>query len=302
MNARSTSLLLSSLLSACGGAAGSPTGVGEAVDETLCDPNIAIASTKTIAAGTTTAVCAGTTLTVSPGAGISVQGKLILQGTADKPIKLVGTGSQPAAWAGVLIASGGNLVASHIEIHGARVALDARVLSSYQVDHVTVDTSAQLMNLASEGTISHGALHGLGSSQGASPVTIDGSPHIVDTVIDKGIFGGLDLIIVESGSPVFDHVEIADSHCGLHIGVATSLTITNSYIHHNSYAMMAGSIAGTFSHNNFQDNEINVGACGSVSVAVSGNYFAGAPFDGSCSSLASESPAGAPFTDVGPRP
>jgi len=96
---------------------------------------------------------------------------------------------------------------------------------------------------------------------------------------------------------------VADSHCAFHVGDAAGMTLIHSYVHHNAYAIMAGSEpAAVFSHNNFQDNSVNIGACGTIVADVQENYFAGAPFDDSCA-LTAASSASAPYTaDVGPRP
>ena len=57
-------------------------------------------------------------------------------------------------------------------------------------------------------------------------------------------------------------------------------------MHHNAYGFMViGSQAGHFNHNNFEDNDVNIGSAqGGISDEVADNYFAGAPFgDGTCS-------------------
>lgn len=289
------------------GGNGASTGIGTVMaDETLCGASVEITTTKTIDAGKTVAVCAGTVVTISSGASFSIRGTLVVQGTADKPVQFVGAEHRPGGWGGLMIASGGNVVAKYIEIHDALIAIDARAASQFQIDHILVDGSARLLSLGSDGTISHGSLHGLGSSQQATPVAISGSPHLVDTVVDKGIYGGLDLVVIggAGSAPVFDHVEVADSHCAFHVNDAAGMTLTHSYVHHNAYAIMAGSQpAAVFSHNNFQDNSINIGSCGAITADVQENYFAGEPFDGSCLTLTAGSSAIAPYAaDVGPRP
>jgi parallel beta-helix repeat protein len=286
--------------------AGGSTSVGAVIDETLCGDNIVVTAAKTIAVGTTTAICAGTTVTFPSGTSLAVLGTLLIQGTADKPVKLVGTTAAQASWNGVIVAAAGNLVANYVEIHGARTGVDARARSNFQIDHILVDTSAELISLASDGTIAHGAFHGLGDQQQASPVLISGSPRITDTVIDKGEYGGIDIIVISgaASAPVFDHVEVADSHCGFHVNDGSGITITNSNIHHNAFAMMLeGSQNSVFTHNNFQDNTFNLGSCAGATANAQQNYFAGSPVDGSCTSLTIGTSAAAVYSsDVGPRP
>lgn len=278
-----------------------------AADGTFCAPNLTMGATTTIAAGATATFCAGTTITVAAGASLTVQGTLNVQGTVDKPVRFVGATPQSTAWVGLLLPANGNVVASYLEIHDARVALDARARSNFTIDHILIEDSAQMLNLQSDGTISHGAMHGLGSAQAGSPVLVNSaSPHIVDTVINQGLYGGVDLIVIvgANAAPVFDHTEIADSHCGLHISQGAAVTVSNSVVHHNAYAMMLGALtAGVITHNNFQDDSVNLGSCGGTVAAVSANYFAGQPFDSSCQSLAATGSAPAAYTsDVGPRP
>jgi len=291
------------------GASGSSgTGIGTVVtDDTLCGASVEVTTTRTIDAGKTLTVCAGTVITISAGASFTIRGTLVVQGTADKPVQFAGSEHKPGGWAGFIIVSGGNVVANYIEIHDASNAIDARAGSQFQIDHILVDGSARLLSLASDGTISHGALHGLGSAQSATPVSISGSPHLVDTVMDKGVYNGFDFVVIggDTSAPVFDHVEVADSHCAFHVGDAAGMTLTHSYVHHNAYAIMAGSEpAAVFSHNNFQDNSINIGSCGTITADVQENYFAGEPFgDGSCPTLTAGTSASTPYTaDVGPRP
>jgi hypothetical protein len=266
-----------------------------------------MAATTTIAAGATATICAGTTITVGASASLTIQGTLNIQGTADKPVRFVGATPQSTAWLGLLVPANGSVLATYLEIHDARVALDARARSSFMIDHIVIEDSAQMLNLASDGTISHGTMHGLGSAQSASPVLINSAaPHIVDTVINQGLYNGVDLIVVvgATAAPVIDHSEIADSHCGMHVDEGAALTLTNSVLHHNTYAMMLGALsAGVIDHNNFQDDLINLGSCGGTVAAVTGNYFAGTPFDSTCQSLGATGSATAPYaTGVGPRP
>jgi hypothetical protein len=312
----------SSLIVACtsmgsgapGGQGGSPvTGAGGATavvaDETLCGP-VALAATKIVAAGKTVAICAGSTLSFGAGVGLTVNGRLVVQGTAQQPVKLAagGAAAEPGGWTGLVLNAGGELSAAYIEIHDAATALAARPGSSYAVDHLVIDNSPVMMVLSSNGSIAHGTLRGLGAAQSSSPVFIsNASPHITDTSITSGLYPGVDMVIVGglSSAPVFDHVEVADSHCAFHINESTGAVITNSWVHHNAYAFMLGtSVDGRIDHNNFQDNFVNLGTCASASLQVQDNYFEGAAFDDSCANLTltGATPAAPYMTGVGPQP
>jgi Right handed beta helix region len=309
-------LIFFSGLAACGG--GAPTMSGNAgaggssvpsptPDQTLCGA-VPLAAPLTIAPGKTAAICAGSTVTAAAGAGILVQGTLLIQGTREKPVKLVGAVQTPGSWGGIVLSGAGSLRATFVEVHHAAFGLDARPGSTFEIDHILMDSSTQLLLLETNGTLSHGVLHGLSSDQSFSPVAVvDASPKLVDTVIDQGLFNGADMVIVTgaASAPVFDHVEVADSHCAFHFNEGIGVTISNSWIHHNAYGLMVGaSTNGKILHNNFEDNAVHLGSClAGVSAQVTDNYFAGPPLDGSCQNFTVTNSAASPhLTNVGPRP
>jgi hypothetical protein len=275
--------------------------------DALCG-DVTLSTTRTVAAGETLTVCAGSVVTAADGASLTVAGTLHIQGTAASPVKLVGATDAAGAWTGLVLDAGGQVTATYVEIHGADTAIAARPGSMYSFDHVVIDTSSQMLVLSSNGTIAHGALRGLGGSQYGTPVLINNaSPQVTNTSVTQGLFGGVDMIVVggASSAPLFDHVEVADSHCAFHFNESTGATITNSFVHHNAYGFMVlDSQSGHFNHNNWEDNEINIGTCeGGNADEVADNYFAGEAFDGSCSSLAvtGTTPAAPYATGVGPN-
>ena len=295
--------------SGAGGAVSSGAGGATSGGDTLCG-NVTLSTTRTVAAGQTLSICAGSVVTAADGVSLSVDGTLQIQGTAASPVKLVGATGAAGAWTGLVLDGGGQVTATYVEIHDADTAIAARPGSTYSFDHVLIDTSNMELVLSSNGTIAHGTLRGLGDSQYSSPVLINNaSPQITNTSVTQALFGGVDMIVVggASSAPLFDHVEVADSHCAFHINQSTGATITNSFIHHNAYGFMViDSQSGHFNHNNWEDNEINLGTCESgISDEVADNYFAGEAFgDGSCTSLAvtGATPAAPYATGVGPQP
>jgi hypothetical protein len=269
-----------------------------------------LTTAQTVAAGQTLTVCAGSTITAaSATVSITVAGTLLVQGTAQAPVKLVGAQGGTADWAGLIVAGGGNVSATYLEIHNAKVAMSARVGSSYTIDHVLIDNSSQMLILASNGTISNGTMHGLGSNQPGTPIVIDNaSPHVTNTVINQGSYGGVDMVVADGvgSAPVFDHVEVADSHCAFHFNQGNGATISNSFIHHNFYGFMViASVAGHVLHSNFEDNAVaNIGSCSGGSTEAKDNFFVGTVFDGSCATLqvTGTAPPTAYTTGVGPTP
>ena len=286
-----------------GGAGGAASG-----GDTLCG-SVALSSSRTVAAGQTLTICAGSTITAASDVSLTVDGTLQIQGTAASPVKLVGATDADGAWTGLVLDAGAQVTATYVEIHDAQTAIAARPGSMYSFDHVVVDTSTMMMVLSSNGTIAHGTFRGLGSSQFGTPVLIsNASPQITDTSVTQGLYLGVDMIVVggSASAPVFDHVEVADSHCAFHFNESTGATISNSFVHHNAYGLMViSSQSGQIEHNNFEDNDVNIGSCStSASEVVSDNYFAGDAFgDGSCSGLAvtGTTPAAPYATGIGPR-
>jgi hypothetical protein len=269
---------------------------------------VQLAMQMNIAAGTTVAICAGATVTAASRASFVVSGTLLVQGTMAAPVKMAGAQHTPGFWTGIVLNAGGKISATYAEIHDATTGLDARAGSTYEIDHILMDNSPLGLNLAAGGTISHGTIHGLLMSQQGPLIAVNSaSPHIVDTLVDKGFYGAVDSVVVNGATsvPVFDHMEVADTHCAFHFNASTGATISHSYVHHNAYGLMVGSSTGVqILHNNFQDNGYNVGTC---AVGVSGdlneNYFAGSPTDSTCVFLTVSASAPAAYTsDVGPRP
>ena len=83
-------------------------------------------------------------------------------------------------------------------------------------------------------------------------------------------------------------------------------TVSNSFIHHNAYGVSVNdSSASHLVHNNFEDNGVNIGVCTVGATEVKDNFFAGMPFDDTCSTwlkLTGTAPAAAYTTGVGPSP
>jgi hypothetical protein len=299
---KATSLVVAVLsLFGCGG---EPSGAMPG-DESLCGA-VPLAGSREVAAGKTLVICAGTAVTASAGASLTVRGKLLVQGTAARPVKLAGAEGGSHDWGGVIIEAGGEVSATYLELRNAQVALGARAGSAFTIDHLVIESSDALLALASTGSIAHGTLHGLADRQSSTPVEISsGAPRITDTVVNQGGYNSVDMIVVSGAeaAPVFDRLEVADSHCAFHFDSGNGVTISNSSLHHNAYGLMVvGSVSGHVVHNNFQDNTVNIGACSGGSSEVTDNYFAGPAFDRSCARLmvTGASPSQPYPTGVGP--
>jgi parallel beta-helix repeat protein len=289
-----------------GGAAGGTDPDAAVADETLCG-QVQLAASRTVAAGSTLTICAGSTVTAGDGVGLTVEGRLLLQGVAGSPVRFAGSSTGPASWDGIVVAKGGTLSATYVEIRDAGTALTTRTGASFDIDQLVIERSRTLLTLASGGRLSHGTLHGTGPAQVTVPIVIDNaSPRIEDTLVDQALWNGVDFIIVvgAGSAPVFDHLDVADAHCGFHLYQGSGVTITNSHIHHSAYGIMLGdATGGQISRNNFVDDGVNIGSCVSGTAAVTDNYFVGPAFDASCSQLsATGAMPASPYADVGPRP
>jgi len=275
---------------------------------------VAIMANKTILAGKVTTVCAGATITVSAGVNITVQGTLRVDGAAAMATKFQGAAHGPQGWTGLILASGGKLQMTYGEIHDAVTPIDAKAGSDFQVDHLLIDNSKNLLMLASGGTINYAVRHGMGAAQGKDPIVVtSASPHLLNTLIDKGNTN-MDFVTVNgtASAAVFDYVDITSCHCAFHFNDGNGITISNSNIHGNSYGLMVESSSNNhIVHNNFTTNTPNIGDCGADgSAEVKNNYFQGPAFGGNptCNGkLTSATPATAayPLTGagaVGPQP
>jgi hypothetical protein len=115
------------------------------------------------------------------------------------------------------------------------------------------------------------------------------------------------MVVVDgaSSAPLFDHLEVADSHCGFHFNTGNGATISNSFVHHNAYGLMViASLANHVNHNNFENNVVNIGSCAGGTGELLDDYFAGPPFDRSCDRLmvTGASPMAPYPMGVGPSP
>jgi hypothetical protein len=191
-----------------------------------------------------------------------------------------------------------------LELHNAQTALQANPGAGvYTVDHLLVDTSRQMLTLGADGALSHLRLSGLGGEQSVDPVQIsNASPHFANALADN--CGGADIFVVSGAvsSAVFDHMDVTSAHCAFHFNAGSDVTISNSNIHGNSYALMVEASQNTrITDSNLSQNTINVGTCAGGIVRISGSYIVGQVYDVTCASQpAPASPAGGPVPGVGP--
>ena len=290
-----------------GGSGGSGGGNGNnmlagtiGADQTLSGDWI-LADNATVSAGVTLTINAGATLHGASGKSLTIAGTLAVNGTAAAPVTFQSQAhAGPGGWGGLVVSAGGTANLNWIAFHDAGTALTLAGNSHYTIDHITIDTSTSSANVASDGTINHGSISGEDTHTPAFMVN-NASPHVTDTVFHHGSMGSDYIIVGGTGSaPIFEYIEVANSHCAFHNNAGV-VTVSNSYIHNNAYALMLESSMTNFSTTNFENNQINIGDCFGGTASLNGCYVQGTTFTGTNCGSAS-SPAGSPLTGVGPRP
>jgi hypothetical protein len=314
-------------LAGCGSDAMSPTPIPDPIPNPNPNPNpnpmtgtltgtvaanqtisgaISMTGDVTVPAGVTLTVAAGTVVTAAGNFSLSIKGTLVVQGTAASPVQFVGASA--ASWGGIAVSGTGTANLSYVTINDASQAFAALAGTTYALDHVTIQHAGSALVLSSTGTVNKTVIVGQGPNQSMSPVSIQGgSPSFTDLQVTNGAGNpGLDAVVVSgTSSPKFDHVEVTGYHCAFHFGGGSNITISNSYVHDNYYAVMVfGATPFTFSNSNILRNQTtNIGDCSGPAITVSGNYFgAAAAFDTSCKTQTNATPAAAMLTTAGYRP
>lgn len=278
---------------------------GTLTKDTTVSGTVLLDNDTLVPAGVTLTVQPGTTVRVKASKLLSIKGVLAIPGTAAQPVKFLvdgGTGT----WVGINLSGTGQATLSYIELRDALVGLFAMAGTTYVVDHMLIERSDAALTLASTGTITKSVIHGRGVDQISAPVQIiGGAPQLTDVLIDNAR-GNVDMIVVSgtTTSPKFDHLEVTQSHCAFHFNEGQGITLTNSYVHDNSYALMVyGSKGNQLSGNNFVSNSVHIGVCSGGTMTTSGNFFSSAAFDQGCgATLTNTAPAGAMLQGAGVRP
>jgi hypothetical protein len=274
-----------------------------------------------IAAGETLRVGPGVTFTAATGVKVQVEGALIATGTAQAPVRFLGAG-MPRSWHGIVVASGGSITLTHVEIGGATYGILAQPGSDFTVDYAEIGTSFKAAVLQADGSFDHTKFHASGDPT-FSPVNevsiddvngtltiIDASPTVTNASFD-GSAALVDMVrIGGNSSPVFDHVHLQDAHCGFHtFGTANAAPhITNAVFERLAYGIMAYTMKATITDSVFNGNANDVGFCFGATAdnapTLMNNYYmsGAAVIDASCFQIGADepTPATAPNPMAGP--
>ena len=262
---------------------------------------VALAQDLVVAAGATLRVGPGTTFTASTDVKVQVLGTLIATGTAEAPVKFLGAGV-PRSWHGIVVESGGTLELTHVEIGGAIYGIHALPGSDFTVDQTDIGTSFKAVVAQSDGSFDHTRFHASGDPT-FSPVNevsiddVNGTLTILDAspTVSNSSFDGsnalVDMIRVGgNSSPVFDHLHIADAHCGIHAngGVNSTPVVTHTVFERLSYGLMVYQTKPSISDSVFNMNGNDIGFCFGATAdnvpTLTGNFYSSgaALIDPSC--------------------
>ena len=239
-------------------------GGGTTVDTETWSDGKQITASIDIAAGATVTIDPGATVTVSSGVTITVHGSLEASAKA-KHATLTGTG-----WTGIVVASGGTLALTGVDITGAGIETQSgEAAAAY--DYGTITGGAFSIDKGSTFTTDHAAVVQGGGSTVAGTITAtfldySGSnialsdPTASASFADSKFTGGgegTDFMTSDGGMLL--HVEysvITNSHCPFHFDTLTQYTMDHVATRGNGYGeMLYNSDVGPnkISYSSFED-------------------------------------------------
>ncbi len=243
--------------------AGSSSGGGATItgNVTWADGQM-LAQSVTIGSGATVTIAPGATITASSGVGITVEGTLTASSTT-KAATLTGTG-----WTGIVVASGGTLSLTGVDISGASTAIDVQKgATSAEYDSATINAASTPFKVESGGSLgtkSATVTGTLGSTSIAGSFTAskltynsNGNAGIVTTdpaaqlSIEDSTLQGTgptgDMLISQGGAAKF-HVAystISNVHCGFHFDAISEFDVSYVNDQSNAFGFMLYGSSGT---------------------------------------------------------
>lgn len=281
-----------------------------------------LASSVTIGTGATVTIAPGATVNVSSGVTITVAGTLTASSTT-KAATLTGTG-----WTGIVVASGGTLSLTGVDISGATTALDVQKgATSAEYDSGTINAASTPFNVESGGALgtkSATVTGTRGSTSIAGSFTAsklnynsNGNEGIVTTStsaqlsIEDSTLQGTgptgDMLVSSGGAAKF-HVAystISNVHCGFHFDTVSEFDISYVNDQSNAFGFMlygsggAGPFTVTYS-NITQNTDYAYDTEGSNGpISFDNDYVTGMTNNGTAVSVTNAQNAAVPGT--GPR-
>ena len=234
-----------------------------------------LAQSVTIGSGAIVTVAPGATIQVASGATITVEGTLTASSTT-KAASLTGTG-----WTGIVVASGGTLSLTGVDISGASVPLDVQKgATSAEYDSGTINGATTPFKVEVGGTLGSksatvtGTLGSasIGGSFTASKLTYNsnGNEGIITTdptaqlSIEDSTLTGTgptgDMLVAQGGAAKFHiaYTTISNVHCGFHFDTLSEFDVSYVNDQSNAFGFMLYGSGGagpfTVSYSNIVQN------------------------------------------------
>lgn len=240
-------------------------GGGEVMHD-LCGA-VAVDEALVVPVGEEVTVCPGSTLTLGAGVTITVEGTLRLEGRDGERIQLQGD----RRWGGFVIS--GRLEADFTDVYDADMAIRGLAGSTIRFDDGLIYARAtRNMVLANGGTFDRTTIY-----DGGSILLEGGVFSMTDSTVDLDHPArSPDCTRIGGGSIEWDHVQITNCHCPVHIDRTDApIRIVNSILDGAAYPVMVADTSGMVSGNvlsgtssHFQD----IG--GGIDLDIAGNYYA----------------------------
>lgn len=310
-----TSLLLGAVLAVSGGACGaggtdSPGGGGGTTDglsglisqDATLTGDVHISGDLTVGAGVTLTISAGAAVSVADGKQITVQGTLLVDGTADATVSLL-PDDGAASWRGITVAPGGAATLRYAT--GTQVA----TLLTCEAGAVTCELERDTFDGVGDVLANHATAEikeSQFSDMAGGGVYMDaGSLHIVDSSIQTS---SGDIIVISGGNLAVEYSSVGGSdyeHCNFHINRADSLSITHSDVSNGVYGIMIGTVDGAdLEYDNWEGNGTGTDV-EEIGTTTSADFSHGFWSQGAPTNLGDEfdvsAPADVHIDDAGPR-
>lgn len=263
---------------------------------------IHVTGAVTVPTGETLTVCAGSIIRFDATAELTVQGTLVLDGTAAARVTL----RSDDVWPGLNVS--GSVQATFSDVTQATRCVLGTATSTISFEDSTLvaaGASGPVARLANGGRFDRSSLLG-----GGTIAITGGVLAMTDSVIDQ-MHGPRtpDCTDWAGGGMTLDHVRITGCHCPIHINSADEVvSITNSILDGATNPIMIANCDATITHNNFSGTGtlvLDIGDGNGIIADVSDNYWdGGAPDVGTTRPdqfTGTDVSSTTAFTDVGPR-
>lgn len=278
---------------------------GDITDSVSLSGELELIADATIKPGAAVVIEAGSTLLAAEGTTLTVEGQLVIDGTADSTVSIT-PADGATAWTGIAVASGGSAEVRYATGTAVGLLMACRAGASQCVlEGIDFTAIGQLMRAESTALIDKSRIE---TMRNGGVTLAGGDLTIRDTYL---LDSDHDIVVASGGGNLtVEYSEIggaqgAYEHCDLHIGSADSVSVTHSNIISAVYGMMIGGTSGaTINNNNFESNNPNndVLEVGTVSnIDMQSNYWdQGAPANlGPSYNVGNASQTR--LTDTGPR-